>query len=100
MLQRSSEAKPFASVCARLNGFTPIAMLHVPANGGFQTILEKVSRGPMKFATDLGRVDGVAAVVPRPIGDESLQVVVAVSLRERRIAGGWPQLLESVADSI
>src|ERR1700730_3408565 len=65
-------------------------MVEVPADRGGDAGIEVVPRLPAELAPGLAVVDGIAAVVPRTIGDEALQVAGGggAARRERRGCGG------------
>src|SRR5690348_10914033 len=72
-------------------------MLDVPRHRFFQALVQGRLGFPAELALDFGRVDCVAAIVPRPVGDERDELAVAAALRTRggaveRVAKGVHQL--------
>src|SRR5262247_3219390 len=67
------DAAALAMVADGLDGRAPGQVLEVPADGLCDPGLEGVCRLPAELAADLARVDGVAAVVTRPVGHELLE---------------------------
>src|SRR5262249_20332767 len=70
--RRRAQAQALAPVPVRLHRLAPGAVVQVPADGGRDPGREVVARLPAQLGPRLGVVDGVAPVVPRPVGDEAL----------------------------
>src|SRR5262249_42878006 len=67
------EAEALAPVFAIGDARAPLSVIEVPAHRLPDALLEGVRRGPAELTLDLGGVDGIAPVVPRPVlheGDE------------------------------
>src|SRR5262245_1391653 len=79
------EAESFALVAPGLDVFAPFAVFGVPAHGRPQTIFERTARQPLEIAPDLACIDGVAAVVSGPIGNEGLEIAIARAPGQGRI---------------
>src|SRR5262249_52097167 len=74
-MRLSGEAGPVlrlvvVAVRAAHHPFPPGAPVHVPAHRLLQPLLEGAAGLPPQLAADLRGVDGVAPVVPGPVGDE------------------------------
>src|ERR1700733_12953362 len=69
----------------------PPLVVEIPAHRFLDPALERLLRAPTKLAFELGWVDRVAEIVPRPIGDKGNEGIVRV----------WPRakLIEDSADS-
>src|SRR5258708_5927750 len=93
---RIADSKPhaqtFTIIRAPLHGVTPVAVLEIPLHRFPQAVFDGVTGGPSKLAANFRRVDGVAAIVPRAIGDEGLQRPPAFAAR--------PRLVDDVADAV
>src|SRR5690606_18662908 len=64
------QAQPFGGEPALADRLHPVPVVDVPADRRLQPLLEAVSWRPAELVRDLAGVDGVAVVVPRPVGDE------------------------------
>src|SRR5690606_15034800 len=85
-------ADAFEPVAAVQHPLHPVLVGQVPVHGGRDAFLEGVARLPAQLVADLGRVDGVAAIVPGPVGDEGDQALVRAAVRTR------PALVQQAAD--
>ena len=96
------QPKTLTTVGAALHRLAPVAMFEVPAHRLPNPFFEPVARLPAELGADLGRVDGVAAVVAGSVGNEGLQVAVSAKAarRERRVLRRRQNLLESGADAL
>src|SRR5690348_4950788 len=86
------EAQPLPVVPSCLQGFAPVPVLQIPLHCLAQAVLEVARGRPTELAADLGRVDRIPPIVPRPIGDEGLEGPVG---RPRRL-----ELVENIAHAI
>src|SRR5205823_14344648 len=73
------QTEPLAAIGPAHHALPPAAMVEVPAHGGAEAVVEIVPGPPAQLAPDLRGVDGVALVVPRPVGDEFDQPLVRAS---------------------
>src|SRR5581483_2656512 len=64
------------AITAASDFLDPRIVLQVPLNGFADSALKGFARLPSEFAFDLRCVHGVAAIVPRAVGDEGDQLFV------------------------
>src|SRR3954467_9463084 len=85
---RGREAEP-ASIVADAVRLIPRRMLEVPLRRRVQPALETVVRPPAEIAAQPARIDGVATIVSRTIGDELFEIEIArnPTVTHRRITG-------------
>src|SRR5690606_10808068 len=67
--RRSVLARDPVTIGAADDASYPLGVIEVPRDGLAQSGREGFRRLPVEFPLDLGRVDGIAPVVPRSIGD-------------------------------
>src|SRR2546425_62254 len=70
----------------------PGAVVHVPPHGRLEALLEGMSRRPAELAIELGKINGIAKVVPRSVGDKRDQL----AMRWARRAS--PEAIHGLAD--
>src|SRR5690606_31738903 len=58
------------AICAGCDGPYPLGIVQIPHYCGFQPVAKTMSWLPPQLAGKLSRIDRVAAVMPRAIGDE------------------------------
>ena len=73
------------SCCSRI-GRHHHSLSRIPVDRLRQAALETLRRRPAELALDLGGIDGIAAVMARPVGDEADQVAVASGRRRAAVA--------------
>src|SRR6516225_3872049 len=66
----------------------PPFVVEIPAHRLVDAGLERLERAPAEFALKLGRVDGVALVVPGPVGDEGDEGFVRARHRAKAVEDG------------
>ena len=66
-------AKALAGVTGGPHAFPPGAVGQIPVDGAAEAGLEIVRRGPAERGLGSGRVDFVAEIMARPVGDEADQ---------------------------
>src|SRR5260370_28425309 len=69
------EPQPVASISAAHNALPPAAVIEVPAHSGAQPVLKILLRPPAEFGPDLAGIDGIARLVPWPVGHELDQLL-------------------------
>src|SRR5579885_2613468 len=84
--------QPLAAVAAVQHAPAPGLVGEVPVDGLGEPALETLRRPPAELRLELGRVDRVAAIVPRTVLDETDQRFVPRAVRQR------PALVEQAAD--
>src|SRR5581483_6212754 len=96
------EPEAFAPIPPGEHGLAPLSVLEVPLDGGAKARVEGARGPPAQLATEPARIDRVAAVVARPIGDERLELGVAGDppRPESRVEGGRPERLQGRADGV
>jgi hypothetical protein len=91
------------SIRPRGDGLAPLAVIEIPAYGPPQAGFEIMAWLPTQLEPDLGRVDGIAAIVSGPILNERLQSLigpetavgdVGADKDKARVSGGTFQILK------
>jgi len=67
----TAQPQALALVSALADRAPPALVVEVPSHGLFQRLLERLLRPPAEFGLCLRAVDGVAAVMARPVGHEA-----------------------------
>src|SRR5262245_33153588 len=96
------DAAALAMVAVGLDCRAPGPVFEIPADGLCDPGLEGVCRPPAELAADLARVDGVAAVVTRPVGHELLERVIpgGDAAGEDRVRRGWQLCLQRGTETV
>src|SRR5580704_17834640 len=82
------DAQTFAGVDLLAQRPPPPFVVEIPADRLLDAALESLERAPAEFALELGRVDGVAPVVSRPVGDEGDKGFVRAGHRAKPVEDG------------
>src|SRR5512147_2017494 len=69
----NTQSEPFAGILSGQDCPAPAEMLTIPANGLFEAGFEAMGGGPAQISSDFSGIDGVPAIVARPVFDKSLQ---------------------------
>src|SRR5262249_50875010 len=73
-----NQPESFSAVLPRQHLLAPVAIVEIPTDRAQNTVLEIVAGLPAKLASNLCRVNCVASVVTRPVGNEGLQCRVGI----------------------
>ena len=69
-------ARPFAGVDLLAQRTPPPFVVEIPANRFLNPAVEGLERAPSELTLKLGRVDGIAQIVPRPVRNEGDELFV------------------------
>src|SRR3546814_9853341 len=93
-LPRLRYPQPVAGIAPVADRRPPPAIVEIPVDRLREPAGKALLRPPAQLALDLRRVDRVAPVVPRPVGDEANQIAPRPPARRRHA------LVEQVADRL
>src|SRR5262249_50407517 len=79
------QAEALAAVNARLQGGPPGAIVQIPLHRLREAGLEVAARPPAQLLPRFRRVDGVALVMPRPVGHEGDQLAARPPGRQQAV---------------
>src|SRR5258707_508583 len=74
---------PLRLVAAVEDRLPPRAVVDIPAHGLAQPALERLRGAPAELALDLGWIDGIAPIMPGPVGHEGDEPLARAGRRGR-----------------
>src|SRR3954464_3268794 len=65
----TGKTKPLSGIDTKPHRFPPSPVLQMPTKGFFNAVFKFFLGTPSQFRLEPTRIDGVALIVPRPVGD-------------------------------
>src|SRR5712692_9688832 len=97
-----AQPQPLTVVLVRQHVITPVTVVEIPADRLHESLVKVIGGRPPQFGLDLGRIDGIAPIVPRPVRDEPLEGLVTRNPLPDQdwVRRCWKYLLQKSTDAI